>query len=260
MPVPVDLAYTEYGAGRPVLILHGLFGSGANWTAVARQLGQQFRVFALDLRNHGASPWAERMDYPAMAADIAAFIARQRLGRAAVLGHSMGGKAGMVLALTQPALVERLVVVDIAPVARAPAHAANVEAMRALDLRGATRRGAVDALLRPHIPDDTVRLFLLQNLVPGPDGLQWQINLDAILAGLEKISGFPDFPPGVEYPGPTLVVRGERSDYIEERDLPAFRRLFPNFRLVTIARAGHWVHADRTEEFLAELTPFLAAA
>ena len=256
----VDLACSEYGAGRPVLILHGLFGSGANWTAVARRLGEQFRVFALDLRNHGASPWADRMDYPAMAADVAAFIARRKLGRVALIGHSMGGKAAMVLALSQPDLVERIVIVDIAPAAHPPSVGAYAEAMLALDLRGVTRRGAADALLRPHIPDDAVRLFLLQNIVPGPDGMQWRVNLRAILTSLAAVSGFPEVPPGTVYPGPALIVRGERSDYVEERDLPAFRRLFPAARLVTIARAGHWVHADRTEEFLDAVTPFLAAA
>jgi esterase len=260
MPDAVALAGSEYGAGPPLLILHGLFGSSANWTAVARRLGAQFRVFALDLRNHGASPWAERMDYPAMAADVAAFIAGRRLGRVALLGHSMGGKAAMVLALTQPGLVERLIVVDVAPVAHAPTVGAYAEAMQALDLRGVTRRGAADALLRPYIADDTVRLFLLQNLVPGADGLQWRINLRAIIAAIATLSGFPEFPPGVAWSGPTLVVKGEQSDYIGEGDLPVLRRLFPNARLATIAGAGHWVHAERLEEFLAAITPFLAAA
>ena len=254
----VALAHTDQGVGRPVLVLHGLFGSAANWMAVTRRLAQQFRVFALDLRNHGASPWAERMDYHAMAEDVATFIAAQGLGSAAILGHSMGGKAAMVLALTEPALVERLVVVDIAPVPHPPTHTAYVEAMRGLDLRGVTRRGAADALLRPHIPDDAERLFLLQNLVPGPEGMRWRLNLDAILADMAALSGFPDFAPGVHYRGPTLLVRGERSPYVAEGDLPIFRRLFPTVRPVTIARAGHWVHADRTEEFLAAVTPFLA--
>ncbi len=254
----VALSHVAYGVGRPVLVLHGLFGSSTNWTGVARRLGQQFRVFALDLRNHGASPWAERMDYESMAEDVAAFIAAQRLGPVALLGHSMGGKAAMVLALTEPALVERLVVVDIAPVPHPPIHTAYVEAMRGLDLRGVDRRGAADALLRPHIPDDAERLFLLQNLVPGPDGLRWRLNLDAILADMPALSGFPAFAPGVHYSGPTLVVRGERSNFVAEDALPALKRLFPASRVVTIARAGHWVHADRTEEFLAAVTPFLA--
>lgn len=253
----VALAHADYGIGRPVLVLHGLFGSGANWTAVARRLGQHFRVFTLDLRNHGASPWAEPMDYPAMAEDVASFMAAQGLARASVLGHSMGGKVAMVLALTAPSMVERLVVVDIAPVPRPAMHAGYVEAMRNLDLTGVTRRGAADALLRPHVPDDAERLFLLQNLVPGPEGLRWRLNLDAILADMPALAGFPSLAPEAQYRGPTLVVRGEQSSYVDDDGLRAFARLFPAFRVATIARAGHWVHADRTEEFLDAVVPFL---
>jgi esterase len=254
----VALAFQQHGSGPPVVILHGLFGSAGNWTAVARLLGERFRVYALDLRNHGASPWAEPMDYPAMAEDVAAFLASRGLRSTALIGHSLGGKVAMTLALTAPQMVERLVVVDIAPVARPATHAAYAEAMRALDLRGVSRRGAADALLKSQIADHAVRAFLLQNLVPGADGLQWRINLDAILKDMEAISGFPDFPPGTAYPGPVLVVRGALSDYVEDRDLPAFARFFPAFRLVTIAGAGHWVHAERTEPFLDAVTPFLA--
>ena len=254
----VALAVQQHGSGPSVVILHGLFGSAGNWTAVARLLADRFRVYALDLRNHGASPWAARMDYPAMAEDVAAFIAARGLSSAAIIGHSLGGKAAMTLALTAPQWVERLVVVDIAPVARPPTHAAYAEAMRALDLRGVSRRGAADVLLKPRISNDAERTFLLQNLVPGADGLQWRINLDAILNGMAAISGFPECPPGTRYPGPVLVVRGALSDYVEDSDLPAFARLFPAFRLVTIPGAGHWVHAERTEPFLEAVIPFLA--
>ncbi|HUZ72565.1 MAG TPA: alpha/beta fold hydrolase [Stellaceae bacterium] len=254
----VALAAAAFGAGPPVLILHGLFGAGANWTTVAHHLAARFRVVTLDLRNHGASPWAEPMDYAAMAEDVAAFMAARGIGRAALVGHSMGGKAAMVLALTEPHLVERLVVVDIAPVAHRPLHGVEVEAMQALDLRGVRRRAAADALLRLRIPDDAVRHFLLQNLVAGPDGMTWRLNLAAIAAAMTTLAGFPALPVGAAYRGPVLAVRGERSDYIADRDLPAFRRLFPTLDLVTIAGAGHWVHAERLEEFLAVVTPFLA--
>jgi esterase len=256
----VALAAAEFGAGPPVLILHGLFGSGTNWHTLAQRLAARRHVFALDLRNHGASPWAERMDYEAMADDVAAFIAARGLGTAALVGHSMGGKAAMVLALTAPHLVERLVVVDIAPVAHPPLHAVEVEAMRVLDLRGVSRRGEADALLRPRIPDDAVRRFLLQNLVSGPDGLRWRLNLAAIAAAMATLSGFPALSAGAAYRGPALLVRGERSDYAGDRDLPAFRKLFPTLQCVTIADAGHWIHAERPEEFLAAVTPFLAGA
>jgi esterase len=254
----VALAHAEYGAGPPVLILHGLFGAGVNWTMVARRLAEHFRVFALDLRNHGASPWAPRMDYPAMAEDVASFIAGHDLGRAALIGHSMGGKVAMALALSSPDLVTRLVVVDIAPVERPPTHMAFVEAMLALDLTGLTRRSAADAALRPAVPNDADRQFLLQNLVGGPDGFHWRLNLKAIRDEMAELSGFPDFTADAAYRGPTLVIRGANSGYVADRDLPAFARFFPAFQLVTIASAGHWLHAERPDEFLAAVMPFLA--
>jgi len=256
----LELACAESGVGRPVLVLHGLFGSATNWSGIARRLAGQCHVFALDLRNHGASPWAERMDYAAMADDVAAFIAGHGLARAAILRHSMGGKTAMVLALAQPSLVERLVVVDVAPVAHPPTNDVYLAAMKGLDLNQITRRAEADALLRPHIPDDGIRLFLLQNLVAGPAGMRWRLNLDAIIAALPDLTGFPAYPAHVKYAGPTLVVRGGDSDYVGERDLAAFRRRFPAMRLVTIAGAGHWVHAERSAEFLAAVTPFLAGS
>ena len=256
--MPLALAFAEYGAGSPVVILHGLYGSGRNWTSVARSLAERYRVFTLDLRNHGASPWDERMDYPAMAEDVAAFLAAQRLARAAFIGHSMGGKAAMVLALTAPEKVERLVVVDIAPVARETTQDGAIEAMRALDLRGAVRRGVVDERLRPAVPDNAMRAFLMQNLVPEEDGMRWRINLAALARNMPALIGFPEFPPDRVYRGPVLVVRGERSDYVRDRDLDAFRQRFPAFELVTVPGAGHWVHAERTEAFLAAVEGFLA--
>ncbi|HXP30445.1 MAG TPA: alpha/beta fold hydrolase [Stellaceae bacterium] len=256
--MPLALAFAEYGAGPPVVILHGLFGSSRNWTSVARSLAERNRVFTLDLRNHGASPWDDRMDYRVMAEDVAAFLAAQGLSRAALIGHSMGGKVAMVLALTAPEKVDRLVVVDIAPVPRQTTLDGYVEAMRALDLHDASRRGVVDELLRPAVPDDAVRLFLLQNLVPGPEGMRWRINLKAIGRNMPAIAGFPELPSGSVYRGKVLVVRGERSEYVRDKDFDVFRRRFPAFELVTVPGAGHWVHAERPEAFLAAVERFVA--
>jgi pimeloyl-ACP methyl ester carboxylesterase len=254
--VALDLAFQQRGAGPPVLILHGLFGSAGNWTGVARALGERFEVFALDLRNHGASPWDSRMDYPTMAEDVAQFVVARNLGHAAVIGHSLGGKVAMTLALSAPDLVERLVVVDIAPAPRPPTHLAYVEAMQALDLGATARRVTADALLKPRIPDDAERGFLLQNLLFAGDRPHWRINLDAIAAGMDDMAGFPDFT--TPYRGPVLAIRGGASPYVPDRDLPAFARLFPAYRLVTIPGAGHWLHAERAAEFLAAVMPFLA--
>lgn len=257
--MPLDLAFAEQGAGPPVLILHGLFGSAGNWAGIARRLGAAHRVFVLDLRNHGASPWSDEVGYPAQAADVAAFIRRHGLGGAAVIGHSMGGKVAMMLALREPRLVGRLVVVDVAPAPNPPSLRAYAEAMRAIDPRGLSRRAEAEALLRTVIPEPAIRLFLVQNLVSGPAGLRWRLNLDAIAAGMETISGWPALPDDMVYDGPTLFIRGEHSGYVEERHRPQIMRRFPRAEIVTIAGAGHWVHAEQPEAFLAAVSRFLWA-
>lgn len=178
----VSLMATEWGDGRPVAILHGLFGAGRNWTGIARRLARHFRAIAFDLRNHGASPWAEPMDYPAMAADVQEAMRARGHPRYALLGHSLGGKVAMLAALSDGAAVERLVVVDIAPIAYPVAHLAYVRAMRGLDLSAVTRRGAADAALATAIPDASERSFLLQSLVFGDGAPRWQLNLAALEA------------------------------------------------------------------------------
>lgn len=256
--MPVALAHAEWGAGPPVIVLHGLFGSAQNWATIARRLGAHFRVLVPDLRNHGASPWARPMDYRAMADDVAAFMAAQKIAAAPIVGHSMGGKAAMVLALTAPEKVERLVVVDIAPVARATVLDPYIEAMARLDLTRIKRRTEADAALKPSIADAAVRNFLLQNLVASDGALRWRINLDVLRDDMPKIAGFPAFPARTIYRGPMLVLRGGASDYVDDEGLAAFAEFFPGFRLVTLAGAGHWAHAEAPDAFLAAVTPFLA--
>ncbi len=257
----LDLTHTEHGTdGPPVMILHGLLGSARNWTAIAKRLGASRRVFALDLRNHGGSPWADDMTYSAMAEDVRGFMAGRGLSGAAVIGHSMGGKAAMTLALEHGELVERLVVVDIAPVAYAHGtFMPYVHAMRAVDPSAATRRGEVEERLRDAVPDPNVRAFLLQNLVSDGDGggLRWRVNLAAIEADMSDIMGFPAPEAGRTYDGPTLFLAGERSDYIRPEHHDAIRRLFPNAEIEAVPGAGHWVHAERPDAFLEQVTAFL---
>src|SRR5262245_55480923 len=196
----LELAHTAYGeSGPPVLILHGLLGSARNWASFARQIGASHRVFALDLRNHGASPWADRMTYDEMAEDVRAFMARQRLPAAAVIGHSMGGKVAMRLALAHGAQVLRLVVVDVAPVAYERSFNAFVEAMRGLDLSRIARRPEADALLAEQIDDPAVRSFLLQNLVSAEAGLAWRVPLQALADNMPELVGFPEPREGERY-------------------------------------------------------------
>ncbi|MFM8413510.1 MAG: alpha/beta fold hydrolase [Planctomycetota bacterium] len=253
----VDLAFSETGAGPPLVILPGLFGSKRNWASIARMLGDRHRVITADLRNHGESPWADRHDYPALADDVARLVERVAGGAAAVLGHSMGGKAAMMLALTQPALVERLVVVDIAPVVSTGTPIAYVRALRSLPLARFTRRSEVADALADVIPDRAVRNFLSLNAALTDGGLAWTLNLAALERDFELILGFPDVPPGQSYAGPTLFLTGGASEYVRPEHRPAIDRLFPAAAVATIAGAGHWVHADAPEAFVAAVTRFL---
>lgn len=245
----------EMGEGSPVLLLHGLFGAARNWGAIQKRLAQRHRVLAPDLRNHGESAHASAMDYPAMAEDVAELMAQRGVLPAAVLGHSMGGKVAMALALRHPDMVSRLLVADIAPVRYPPALRGYVAALRGLALTpGLTRREA-DASLESAIPEAGIRAFLLQSLTFGGDVPVWQMGLAEIAAAMPMIE---DFPLSGRYEGPTLILAGERSAYIQPEHHNLFRTLFPAARFATVERAGHWVHADNPNAFLALTENFLA--
>lgn len=253
----VELACNDTGSGPPLVILHGLLGAKRNWATVAKALAARRRVLWADLRNHGASPWSDDHTYPAMAGDVARLI-ETRIGAAAtVLGHSMGGKVAMLLALTRPDLVSRLVVVDIAPAVSQGAPRDFLAAMRGAPLATCRTRAEADAALAATVPDPAVRGFLMQNVVNGPGGLSWGVNLDALERHFEAIRGFPEIPPGYAYPGPTLFIAGGRSDYLQPGHAAAIDRLFPGATVETIPAAGHWVHADAPTAFSAAVERFL---
>ena len=254
----VELASDQFGeAGPPVVILHGLLGAARNWTTVGKELAGTHRVFALDLRNHGRSPWAATMSFDDMAGDVAAFIEGRGLGAVTLIGHSLGGKVAMRLALTRPELVGRLVVVDVAPVAYADTFGPFVQAMRRVDLAAVQRRADADLQLQGAVPDAVLRNFLLQNLVKTDAGFVWRVNLDALAANMDELVGFPPPAQGAAYLGPTLFMAGGRSRYIQPEHRPLIERLFPKAEHVVIADAGHWPHAERPAEFLAQLRAFL---
>jgi len=256
----VELAYTEQGEGdgEALVIAHGLFGSATNWRSLARRLADGRRVYAVDLRNHGRSPHTDTMDYPAMAADVLAFLDARGLERPALLGHSMGGKAVMQVALEHPARVSRLVVADIAPVRYEHEFEDLIGAMRGVDLARVERRSDADRQLAGAVDDAGLRTFLLQNLESTEGGFRWRIHLDGIEGSLDELLGFPAADGDRVYAGPTLFVRGERSRYVRDDDAPLIRERFPEARIETVADAGHWLHAENPQGFLEIVAPFLA--
>jgi pimeloyl-ACP methyl ester carboxylesterase len=239
------------------VLLHGLFGSGANWHGIARRLAAARPVLVPDLRNHGRSPHAPEMDYPAMADDLAAWTGDQGLGPVVVVGHSMGGKAAMELTLRYPRQVAAVGVVDIAPVRYPDSFETLVDALRALPLGAIANRADADRRLAGAIASAPVRAYLLQNLVHEGDGWRWRFNLPAIAAAMAGLRGFPD-PGGRQFAGPALFLYGTESSYVGADALPAIRQLFPLARLRAIANAGHWVYADRPDAFIGALEGFLA--
>ena len=248
------LAYDSYGddaPGTPILIVHGLFGSARNWGVIAKRLSKSRRVVAVDMRNHGDSPRAPRHSYPDMAGDLAEVIDHIG-GEALVIGHSMGGKAAMVLALTRPELVRALIVADIAPVAYEHTQMHLVEAMQALDLATLETRSDAEAALARAVETKGVRDFLLQSLEVRER--RWKLNLDVLGAEMDKILSFPEVTG--TYDGPTLFLAGAESDYVLPEHRDRIKALFPNAKQAKIPGAGHWLHAEKPREFEAAARAF----
>lgn len=254
----LNLACESVGSGPPLLVLHGLFGSSGNWRGIARQLADSHTVHCVDLRNHGASPWADSMDYTEMADDLVQLFRRLGLKRAAVLGHSMGGKTAMALALRYPPCVERLIVVDIAPVSYADSLTPVAEAMRGVDVVAAATRAEVQRRLQQAVPDQGVVPFLMQNLVNQNDHFDWRLNLMGISASMPLLCAFPSPLLGAHYGGPTTVICGRQSSYVTEHDGSAFRPMFERVGVEVVEQAGHWVHADQPVAFVALVRRALA--
>lgn len=246
------VTYGEETARAPLLIAHGLYGSARNWGVIAKRLSDTRRVVAVDMRNHGESPWEDRQGYRDMAEDLAGAMA----GRSDVLGHSMGGKAAMVLALTRPERVRRLVVADIAPVAYGHSQQKYIDAMRSVDLGRVETRGDADRQVREAVPEDGVRAFLLQSL--DVKGRRWRLNLDVLSAEMARIVGFPE-DVGGHFDGKVLFLAGAGSDYVRPEHRERIRALFPAARFAKIPGAGHWLHAEKPREFEAAVRVFLDA-
>ncbi len=246
---------TETPSHPPLVIAHGLFGSGRNWGVIARRLADTRDVYAVDMRNHGESPRSASHSYPDLAADLAQVI--RHIGPPVdLLGHSMGGKAAMQLALTQPDLIRRLIVADIAPVAYTHDQTRHVDAMRALDLSTLATRADADQALAARIDDPALRAFFLQSLdFKAPGGPRWRLNLDALDAQMPHIVGWPGTVGRFDHP--TLFLTGANSHYVKPEHRDTIRALFPTARFARLPDAGHWLHAEKPREFEETVRVFL---
>lgn len=247
----VPLACESLGSGPPVVVLHGLFGAGRNWLSVARRLAERYTFHLVDLRNHGRSPHTQSMTYLDMVADVRALLDALALDACILVGHSMGGKAAMTMALSEPAGIARLINIDIAPVAYRDRFAQMISAMRALDLATVRRRGDADGALATAIADPAVRQFILQNLEFRDGVARWRANLATLQEQMPHILGPLPVADDARYDGPTWFIRGALSDRITDAELPVLARWFPGYRLETVPGGGHWPHAEAPAEFMA---------
>ncbi|MAK33280.1 MAG: alpha/beta hydrolase [Acidiferrobacter sp.] len=257
MFVSSALAFSVTGSGPPVVILHGLFGSATNWRRIAEGLSDQRQIFSVDLPNHGESPWTDDMSYPAQAALLADFLSVEVPESPILIGHSMGGKVAMTLALQHEILLGALVVVDIAPTAYPHTHEPLVEAMKSLDLAAIRNRREAEMQLEKAIPEKALRQFLLQNLRSTSDGLRWRINLEVIHRQMGALTGFDvTAAPCVV---PSLFIYGTQSDYVTPKTTPAILKHFPKARLMALEGAGHWLHAQEPQRFIQAFQEFADA-
>ena len=251
----MELHAREAGSGPPLLLLHGLFGSNENLGGIARRLADRYRTIGLDLRNHGRSPHASSMDYADLAADVAATMDAHGIESATLIGHSLGGKTAMELALSRPERVDRLIVLDIAPVTYDRHHDEELEALLGLDLAALGSRREADEALAPRIPNPGVRQFLLKNLRRGDRGFEWRLPLATIEAEYPHIAAAPPSPG--PFDGPALFLRGGESDYVTPAGEAAIRERFPRACVETVAGARHWLHIEAADVVGQHIARFL---
>ncbi|HQQ93744.1 MAG TPA: alpha/beta fold hydrolase [Bacteroidia bacterium] len=252
----MKLAFREYGAGQPLIILHGLFGQSDNWNSLAKKFAEEhLHVFTIDLRNHGLSPHSEDWDYPVMAEDISQFIHDHALEKPILLGHSMGGKVLLFFELAYPGTLSKLIVADISARYYPPHHQNVIRALQAVDLNLVKSRKEAEEAMSLHLSDFGTKQFLLKNLHWKENGiLDWRFNLDVISRKIEYIG---TAVPAYQSQTPILVLRGERSDYVSDEDLQDFTQRYVHMQSETISGAGHWLHADKPEAFFGAVMRFI---
>jgi esterase len=253
----MKLHFRILGEGQPLVILHGLFGTSDNWQTLGRRFSENFKVYLVDMRNHGRTEHSHEFDYQLMANDIKEFVQTEELVDPIIMGHSMGGKAAMKFALQNPEKLSKLIVVDIAPKAYPPHHDEIIAGLKSIDLANLKSRNDADEQLKAFVPEADTRLFLLKNLYRKEDNtFAWRANIDAIEENIEKLG--EEITADAHFTKPTLFIRGGKSKYIKPEDeFTSIERLFPNVEIETIEEAGHWVHAEAPEKFYEIVMRFL---
>jgi esterase len=255
----MKLAFREFGQGQPLIILHGLFGQSDNWNTLSKGFAEKgFRVFAVDQRNHGLSPHSTTWNYGVMADDLKEFIDTHQLKDPILLGHSMGGKTVMFFELMYPGIASKIIVVDIAPRASLRHHEEVLKALNAVDFNAIKTRKEAEEIMSRYIDDFGTKQFLLKNIYwkeGRNEEMAWRFNLETITENYDAV--IASVPVGSS-PVPALVMRGEKSNYVNDADLEDFKKLFPNSKLETIAGSGHWVHAEKPKEFFEAVLRFIS--
>lgn len=253
----MHLYFRKLGTGKPIVILHGLFGSSDNWLTVSKAFAEKYEVFLIDLRNHGQSPHTKSHTYVEMAEDLAQFLVQNNLEKIILIGHSMGGKTAMAFAQKYPQKIEKLIIVDISPRYYPPHHQRELDALHSLDLSKLQNRQEADEIMAKTIPELGIRQFLLKNLYRTEDGIfKWRMNLPVLTAQINRIG--EESLKNSTISIPTLFLRGENSNYISENDIKLIQTLFTNAQTTTISNAGHWIQAEQPKAFQDVVFNFLA--
>lgn len=253
-----QLYFRSLGEGTPLIILHGLFGSSDNWLTLGKRFAEKHKVYLIDQRNHGQSFHSSEFSYAAMAKDLEDFMQAERIGSADIIGHSMGGKTAMELAVNSPSKVNKLIIADIGPKYYPIHHATILKGLFSINLTTLASRKEADDQLAKFIEDFGTRQFLLKNLGRNGNDFEWKVNLNGIAQEIEQVG--KGLNQNATYAKPTLFLRGGKSDYILDSDINLIHSIFTNSRVETIAGSGHWLHAEKTDEFFQITSKFLKDA
>ncbi|SFO16011.1 Pimeloyl-ACP methyl ester carboxylesterase [Algoriphagus ornithinivorans] len=251
----MKLNFKKTGTGKPLVILHGLFGSADNWFSIAKELEKDFTLYLVDQRNHGDSPHSEEWNYGVMVEDLKELIDEEGLDKIYLMGHSMGGKTAMNFAVEYPERVDRLIVADIAPRYYEVHHQTILEGLNSIKLDQIKSRKEADDQLAKYIDEVGIRQFLLKSLGRNSEGFVWKINLPVITENIEEVG--EELDSDGKYEGPTLFLGGSNSNYIRQEDLPDILEHFPNYQIEFVQDAGHWLHAEKPEAVIQEVRRFL---